>query len=346
LGDVERLQRWQRSLWSLLSSVGLHDAATTVSYAASGILQPEPGAVISGLVDVEALTDHADFERWQLDILLFGEEAYAKSVAVSSAARWGRLTTMDTTLYPNGEHTLRLRVVRDDQNYDEFHTPIVIDNRATPPRQGNGITEPAAGSTVSGQVRVRGVAYHPAFWRWEMWLLPGGDEQRAKRVALSGSARTYENTLTRFDTTEHADGEYVLRLRVVRDDRNYHEYDMPIVINNQDGAAASGRTPSATERQGNGVWAPGNGQPVRGIVRINGRADDPDFMKWQLDLLLEGDDQNATYIDGNDRPIDQVRRLLNLDTRKYPNGAHLLRLRVVRSDYNYDEYTAPLVIRN
>jgi hypothetical protein len=38
------------------------------------------------------------------------------------------LTAFDTTLYPNGQHVLRLRVVYTGLNYDEYYTPIVIRN--------------------------------------------------------------------------------------------------------------------------------------------------------------------------------------------------------------------------
>jgi hypothetical protein len=35
---------------------------------------------------------------------------------------------VDTTAFPNGEHALRLRVVRGDGNYDEYITKFVIAN--------------------------------------------------------------------------------------------------------------------------------------------------------------------------------------------------------------------------
>ena len=37
--------------------------------------------------------------------------------------------TLNTVGLPNGEHALRLRVVRDDSNYDEYITKFVIANK-------------------------------------------------------------------------------------------------------------------------------------------------------------------------------------------------------------------------
>ncbi len=48
---------------------------------------------------------------------------------------WRRATTpgefsytLDTTAFPNGEHALRLRVVRTDSNYNEYVTKFTIAN--------------------------------------------------------------------------------------------------------------------------------------------------------------------------------------------------------------------------
>jgi hypothetical protein len=35
-----------------------------------------------------------------------------------------------------------------------------------------------------------------------------------------------------------------------------------------------------------------------------------------------------------------------LDTTQYPNGTHTLRLRIVRTDFNYDEYSVTITIAN
>jgi hypothetical protein len=39
----------------------------------------------------------------------------------------------------------------------------------------NGITAPAEGATVSGTTEVKGYANDPAFKKWQLDVLPGGD---------------------------------------------------------------------------------------------------------------------------------------------------------------------------
>ena len=41
--------------------------------------------------------------------------------------------------------------------------------------EANGITSPANGATVSGVVDVKGYASDPAFAKWQLDVLPGGD---------------------------------------------------------------------------------------------------------------------------------------------------------------------------
>ena len=47
--------------------------------------------------------------------------------------------TADTTAFPNGEHALRLRVVRADSNYDEYVNKFTI---------ANGEAKPAVATTA------------------------------------------------------------------------------------------------------------------------------------------------------------------------------------------------------
>lgn len=94
----------------------------------------------------------------------------------------------------------------------------------------------------------------------------------------------------------------------------------------------------------NAVFSPGGGAPVSGIVSIQGVASLPDFWKWQLDLLVNG--QNASFLAVGEQPAPSPSPLLAWNTANYPNGEHLLRLRVVHRDGNYEEYFARVVIAN
>lgn len=96
----------------------------------------------------------------------------------------------------------------------------------------------------------------------------------------------------------------------------------------------------------NGLLLPGVDRALQGVVEITGVAQHPTFRKWQLDLLPNGDAQAATFIAVSEAAQPSAALLANLDTTRYPNGNYLLRLRVVHSNLNYDEYLTPIVINN
>ncbi len=99
-------------------------------YAPSQIKTPAPGSILKGAVDVTAIASNPKFNRWQVDVL--ANESDQKVINVGNGSTEfkspGKLLTMDTTKLPNGLHTLRLRVVRNDQNYDEYKTTINVQN--------------------------------------------------------------------------------------------------------------------------------------------------------------------------------------------------------------------------
>ncbi|MBV7337977.1 tetratricopeptide repeat protein [Chloroflexi bacterium TSY] len=155
-------------------------AALPATVEDNGITSPIQGESIGGRVRIKGIATHPNFQKWQLDLLLFGDEQQATSVAwndVRADKRNGTLTNMDSTPYPDGEHILRLRVVRDGANYNEYFTPVTIDNSTTV-FEPNGLTGPAANAVLSGEVRIEGVAFHTDFRRWELDLLVAGDESQ------------------------------------------------------------------------------------------------------------------------------------------------------------------------
>ena len=94
------------------------------------------------------------------------------------------------------------------------------------------------------------------------------------------------------------------------------------------------------------IVAPAAEATVSGAVTIEGTATHPTFRKWQIDLLLNGDADQATFLALGEKPLDRQGKFLNWDTTLYPNGQHLLRLRVVHSNLNYDEVFSPVTIAN
>jgi peptidoglycan/xylan/chitin deacetylase (PgdA/CDA1 family) len=94
----------------------------------------------------------------------------------------------------------------------------------------------------------------------------------------------------------------------------------------------------------NGIASPQADAQVSGIVPIVGTAAHPEFRKWQLDLLLDGTAE--TFLAFGEEPQPMSGELTQWDTTRYPDGCHVLRLRVVRDGFNYDEYFVPIVIEN
>ncbi|MFN8440193.1 MAG: phosphate ABC transporter substrate-binding protein [Caldilineaceae bacterium] len=94
------------------------------------ITAPAPGAVVKGTVDVSGIATTANFNRWQVDVLLNESDQSASFIGTGTneLKGAGKLLSLDTTKLPNGIHTLRLRVVRADTNYSEYRTTIIVQN--------------------------------------------------------------------------------------------------------------------------------------------------------------------------------------------------------------------------
>lgn len=96
----------------------------------------------------------------------------------------------------------------------------------------NGISQPASGETVAGVVRVVGTAVHPDYLRYELAFRYVSDPTADWIVFADGGQPVQQGTLALWDTTVgrsigapvFPDGQYQLRLRVVRTDFNYDEY--------------------------------------------------------------------------------------------------------------------------
>jgi len=110
--------------------------ATAIPYkraqaaGANGIDPAALGGSAQGIVPISGVADDPLFQKWQIDLLLNQDESQAQFVALGETAQPtpNLLTALDTTQYPDGRHSLRLRVVRQDGNYDEYLRPLIIRN--------------------------------------------------------------------------------------------------------------------------------------------------------------------------------------------------------------------------
>jgi hypothetical protein len=91
-------------------------------------ISPKNGATVGGQISVIAAATHPAFRKWQLDLILNNESATFLAFGENPADAPTELMTWDTTRYPDGDHQLRLRVVYDGMNYDEYLLPITVAN--------------------------------------------------------------------------------------------------------------------------------------------------------------------------------------------------------------------------
>jgi len=126
--DPQKALTLRTRLWQLYMAANRYADAQAIANSPVGFTSPQSDGVIKGTVDVQALVMHPQFEKWQLDLLVEGDANRATTVRVAKKPVWGSLVQLDTTIYPNGKHQLRLRIVRQDKNYDEYLLPVTISN--------------------------------------------------------------------------------------------------------------------------------------------------------------------------------------------------------------------------
>jgi len=85
------------------------------------------------------------------------------------------------------------------------------------------ITSPTDGQALSGLVTISGSANHPEFARWELAYGPDPNPKDAWQPFAEGKQAIANGTIGTWNTGVIADGQYALRLRVVRKDSNYSE---------------------------------------------------------------------------------------------------------------------------
>lgn len=99
---------------------------------------------------------------------------------------------------------------------------------------------------------------------------------------------------------------------------------------------------TAAQQVQSGIVAPAQGDVISGVVIIEGTAAHPDFLRYELAFRREGGEW-IVFAEG-DRPVIEGTLTIWDTTVGYPqspvfpDGVYQLRLRVVRQDYNYDEY--------
>ena len=104
-----------------------------------------------------------------------------------------------------------------------------------------------------------------------------------------------------------------------------------------------------------GITAPGAGQVIGGVVIVQGTASSNDFLRYELAFLRDDDPGTGwiVFADGDQQVFDGTLAVWdttvgqNVNAPVFPDGSYQLRLRVVRTDFNFDEYFAGnLIVQN
>jgi len=345
---------------------------------ANGFTNLKEGATVKGTVDLKGYADDPNFLKWQLDVLPGGDAGAAIFLATGETA--GEFTqTIDTTAFPNGEHALRLRVVRADSNYDEYVTKFTLANgavtpAAAPAAAANDIVATAIGAgqfkTLVAAVQAAGLVealqgkgpftvFAPtdaAFAKLPAGTVEGllkdpkalgnillyhviPGEVKAASVTNGLSAKTLQGSPVNFTVSDGKamiNGANIVATDVMASNGVIHVIDSVILPP----AGAAGPAPEA---KANGFTNLKDGATVSGTVDLKGYADDPNFLKWQLDVLPGGDAGAAIFLATGETAGEFTQ---TIDTTAFPNGEHALRLRVVRADSNYDEYITKFTVSN
>ncbi len=95
--------------------------------------------------------------------------------------------------------------------------------------QDSGLISPTDGATLSGTVEVKAVFPGSPYVRWDLFILPGGND--SARIWVASGSDAGEASLS-LDTTKYPDGNHAFSLRLVKPDANYDEQIVNFTIAN------------------------------------------------------------------------------------------------------------------
>ncbi|MBK8051235.1 MAG: hypothetical protein IPK16_31535 [Anaerolineales bacterium] len=139
-----------------------------------------------------------------------------------------------------------------------------------------------------------------------------------------------------------ADGLYDLRLRIVYSDSNYDEYYVTRVrvANDTFGELLPEDTFTGAGEKALGLYLPRDGAQVTGLVDFVGATAIPDLLQWELYWSPVGAD-SWEFLVADTKPVVNG-TLARLDLSLLPTGSYDFRLRLVRTNYTYNDF----VVRN
>jgi lipoprotein-anchoring transpeptidase ErfK/SrfK len=237
---MDLMSSWlTRNFWraGFMALLWMALAATPAFAQHDGVISyPAPGATLSGTINVEGMASHPTFRKWQLDLLLDRDPHRATFLALGEkpVASTDNLHTWDTTLYPNGDHVLRLRVVHSNLNYDEIFVPVSIANAGAPAAPEKSVAPDAETKPDATVEDKPAPAPTPVVFRTdappdgERWIEVDISDQ--KLTAWQGDVPVFETTVSTgkpgFRTLP---GEFAVYLRFEKARMRGIDYDTPDV---------------------------------------------------------------------------------------------------------------------
>jgi hypothetical protein len=196
-----------------------------------GFYAPDTGSVVRGetaIIATAVALPNRPFDRLELYLSQAGLESWTLLFTGERPAWQEPIYYWDTTQLPDGLYDLRLRIVFKDSNYFEYHLRnLSVANRSRPVLAFSppaGISSPRSGEEIRGVVEFVGTVPGQDFLRWELYWAPS--ESDAWQFLVTSEQPVNNGVLARLDLSQLASGQYDFRLRIVRGDTNYTDYEI------------------------------------------------------------------------------------------------------------------------
>ncbi len=345
--------------WTPTFSLTPSPTPTLVPRVINEIRAPTAQDAIAGNTPIVGTALVNSFQRYDIHISPAGMENWQWVNTSVDIVHDNTLANLDTTLYPDGFYDLRARALANDGTFTESFVRGVEIRNANPPTLtpvpnasptpvsplptptpavlsripgGQGFYAPDSGAILRGTVDVRATVNGTTelrFARYELAISPAGLEQW--QWLYTGRDQVWQNVIYQLDTTRFADGPYDLRLRNVYEDGNYSEFFLRRLTFANAGAPQIVFAPAA------GLSLPRSGATVSGVVDFVGTVPVENLLRWEFAWSPGQREQWHDLLNGEQPVANGL--LARLDLSQLPSGLYDFRLRIVRADYNYTDYT-------
>ena len=238
----EEIEDWDGlAAWAADNGI-THLLAPTQDSSESGALlrvtSPIATQIVSGQVPILGRANSTGFRSYAVE---WGRgsnpTAWVRIHQSNRRISSGVLTTWNTTQVPNGAYTIRVLLIDVDRGTLRFAVPVVVDNGAAGAQQDTApfaqFTTPTAGSVVSGNLLIGGLAFSGLLQ--EVRLEVGaGLQPESWQTIRSDNLPSLTGSLGFWDTRSVEDGVYTIRLTVRDLQQGIAEATVVVSVKNTD----------------------------------------------------------------------------------------------------------------